>query len=122
MERKKPEEQKEHDSMILSLEKVLVSKGLTVRTNKGTSKNHAVTRGSDYEFYPDLYVYDGDNVTEIYEVETNESVTEKEAEDQWLPYSQGSSKFFLVVPKDKLVKAKELVSKFKIKVDNIYTF
>ena len=119
--RREKGEQNEHDSVIASVEATLTDKGFLVRTNPSSTNRYGVKRKSD-TFYPDLYTYEGNTVTGIYEVETKSSVTSDAAEKQWKKYAAGSAKFYLVIPEGKLETAKSLAKKFGISVAEYYTF
>ena len=65
---------KEHDSVIESVRARLVVEGNNVRTNKYKFKsnpvNHTQPNGEKITYYPDIYTYDENFVTKIFEVET----------------------------------------------------
>ena len=106
-------EKSEHDAVISNLAKKLKEGGNLVRTNPSTSKNNPVEiDGGDY--YPDVFVYKNGTLLEVYEIETKSSVSESSVE-QWKKYSSDKFKFFLVVPKEVMDKAKELANAAGIK-------
>lgn len=114
-----------HDEIITSMESKLTKLGFLVKINPSTSKKHGVKRG-DMTFYPDLYVYEiqGEKniATRLYEVETQNTVTDDEAKDQWKNLAAGKSNFYLVVPRDSLDIAKELAGKYNISVKDYLTY
>jgi len=118
-------DKKNHDEIIKSMELKLTKIGLLVKTNPSTSKKNGVKRG-DITFYPDLYVYEirGEKkiVTRLYEVETQNTVTDDEAKDQWVKFAAGKSDFYLIVPQELLEKAKELAGKYKVTVKDYLTY
>jgi len=120
-------EKKEHDEIITSVESILTKQGHLVRTNPSTFKKNSVRRGTEL-FYPDLYVYekkssnDKDVVTRLYEVETEQTVNDEEANDQWKNFAEGTSDFYLVIPKVSVDKAKSLVKKYGIIVKDYYKY
>lgn len=118
-------EKKNHDEIITSMESKLTKLGFLVKINPSTSKKHGVKRG-DMTFYPDLYVYEirGEKniVTRLYEVETQNTVNDDEAKDQWEKLAAGKSNFYLVVPQDSLDIAKELAGKYNISVKDYLTY
>lgn len=85
--------------------------------------------GEDNKQYPDVCVwkpsFPGSNsgdVSVIEEIETEESVTDNEAE-QWKDYaSLGIQMFRLIVPKSKVSTAKQIVEKKKIAVTEIWSY
>jgi len=117
---------KEHDSVIESVRARLVVEGNNVRTNKYKFKsnpvNHTQPNGEKITYYPDIYTYDENFVTKIFEVETPESINDNEAKEQWVLYARGRAKFYLVVPKDKVDETKKLINKYKIQVEDIWTY
>ncbi len=120
-------EKNKHDEIITSVESILTKQGHLVRTNPSTSKKNSVRRGDEL-LYPDLYVYeikssnDKDVVTRLYEVETEQTVTDDEAKDQWKKFAKGTSDFYLVVPKVSVDEAKSLVKKYGIIVKDYYKY
>ena len=120
-------EKKKHDEIITSVESILTKQGHLVRTNPSTSKKNGINRGVEL-FYPDLYVYeirssnDKDVVTQLYEVETEQTVNDDEAKDQWKKFAKGTSDFYLVVPKGSVDEAKSLVEKHGIIVKDYYKY
>jgi len=113
---------KKHDSIINTVASALESQGFFVKTNPNQKKDNPVERKGGYTYYPDLFVIENEKVTRVYEVETEDSITDEEAENQWKPYSDGAADFYLVVPEKSLSKAKELVNKYNIDVKDYYTF
>ena len=75
--------------------------------------------------YPDIVVvwlYVIDNVKEIGEVETSDSVNETEALSQWLEYGKLGVPFDLFVPSETYTNAHELVKKYEIKLSEIVPY
>ena len=92
------------------------NKGVT--TNPGGEHNFGVRKK-----YPDAIVHSKKptnpaeqkyKVDEIYEVEDDKSVTDDQAENQWLPYSKFPYPLTIVVPDHLKAKAKKLLKKYKI--------
>ena len=113
-----------HDKIISTLAKSLNKKhpNLIIRTNPSNLNQYGVTRKGINTFYPDIYVTDKKSVKEIYEVETENTITEEECLNQWKVYGAGNSKFILVVPREKLSKAKELCKKHDVDVNDFFVF
>jgi len=80
-----------------------------VRTNPSSEKNWYINEGSE-KFFPDLILLPkGSNRgTIIIEVETDDSVSEDHALEQWVPYSKLGRKFYLLVPSGSLDGAKAI--------------
>ena len=77
-----------------------------IYTNPGQEKNVGIG-----DNYPDIImtVKDQLNVKFILEVETEESVTQDEAINQWKRYAEEiNATFYIVVPNNSLIKAQEL--------------
>jgi len=96
----------EHDKIIDVVKSANTDK-FEVRTNPGSEKNWLIRDGAD-EYYPDVILLPrGSNrSTIIVEVETDESVNEDHAREQWVPYSRLDRKFYLLVPSASLSRAK----------------
>ncbi|MFA6553611.1 MAG: hypothetical protein WCT27_04240 [Patescibacteria group bacterium] len=111
----------EHDQVILAsaatYEKFR-SKGFLVSVNLTGKPVHNIG-GSNF---PDVIVWrtGGDfGKTEIIEeIETSETVTDQEAKE-WDKYSRFGATFYLIVPKDSMDRAEEIVKRLGIKVDAI---
>ena len=117
-----------HDVIVEKMRALLIQRGHKVRTNSGQDKKFSVTGpGLNPEekitYYPDVYTYDEveNVVTNIYEVETSESINPQSVE-QWRKMANGSAKFYLVVPKLDLERTKQLVQQNNIKVVEYYTY
>src|SRR3989338_1046053 len=111
-----------HDLIIEKMRSLLITQGYKVRVNPSQEKAYSVTGpgfqpGEKITYYPDVYTYDDikHEVTNIYEVETSETITPESAK-QWKLYANGSAKLYLVVPKIDLEKTKQLVASNNIKV------
>lgn len=113
--------QKEHDLVILASARTYESykqNGYQVSVNLTGHENHDIGKGN----FPDLVVWKegGENGTNyiIEEVETAETVNEQEVAE-WIRYAGSCQVFYLIVPKDSMEAAKELVNKFHIRVTMI---
>lgn len=95
-----------HDRVISELPSVLNQIDYDIYTNPGQEKNVGIG-----DNYPDIImtVKDQLNVKFILEVETEESVTQDEAINQWKRYAEEiNATFYIVVPNNSLIKAQEL--------------
>lgn len=86
-----------------------------VRMNPDGQKNWLIRDGAE-EYYPDLILLPKGSTrsTIIIEVETEESVNQNHAEEQWVPYSKLGREFYLLVPSDSLNKAKLICRRYGI--------
>lgn len=86
-----------------------------VHTNPGSEKNWLIRDGSD-EYFPDVILRPkgATQSTIIIEVETDESVSEEHAGEQWIPYSNLGRKFYLLVPSVSLDRAKRICARLNI--------
>ena len=116
------ENQASHDKAVkdIATSPRYLTKWGKVVTNPGNTKNQSVNGQ-----YPDivvLWLYVIDNVKEIGEVETNDSVNETEALSQWLEYGKLGVPFDLFVPSETYTNAHELVKKYEIKLREIVPY
>ena len=108
-----------HNSVIQSLKNKLETDGKYVVINPGTEENQGghIKRDGKY-FYPDVIVrpIKGSKISEIYEIETEDTVDETEAE-QWKIFNEGSSDFYLVLPENSVNKTMAIINSkgFEIK-------
>lgn len=123
MNARKTQWQGEHDAVVEASGRTYSSwsaKGYGIATNPGGSKNGFVGPPTNLR-YPDVVLWrpvsPGANmgtVTVIEEIETEDSVTDTEA-DQWADYaSLGVETFNLVVPVSKKAAALEIIRRRKI--------
>lgn len=102
--RKSAKFQSEHDAVVAGIARDRESRTRTAIANPGSAKNLDVDG-----VYPDVVVVSASTVgaavlrlLELWEVETEESVTDDEATRQWVPYAVVAAKydaqFHLVVP------------------------
>jgi hypothetical protein len=86
-----------------------------VRSNPGGEKNWVIRDGGA-EYYPDVVLIPkgSSQSTVIVEVETDESVNEDHALEQWVPYSKLGRKFYLLIPSSSLDEAKAICRRHRI--------
>jgi len=110
------EERKLHDRAINDIAQngVLFPSYGEVITNLGSEKNRDVGG-----LYPDIIFIDRRTGLEfmIGEVETESSVNEDEAINQWLRYAKLNIHFYLFVPDTCMAEAFDLVKRYNIKAD-----
>lgn len=116
--------QKEHDTVIMAAAAAYEHwkmAGFKVSVNPDGQQNHNVGGGN----FPDVVVWkpDGDfgRTIIIEEVETAETVTDKEA-NEWARYARFGAHFYLIVPKDRVEAAKDIVKRKKIEVDHFEAY
>jgi hypothetical protein len=105
-------QQSEHDSVVRGLASIYESKGFTVWTNPDGEKNRSFD-----DRYPDVIVKAKVNdVYYLFEVETADSVTQTEAEEQWADYDGVWTRcWYLAVPQEQADEAKRLLAQNDIK-------
>jgi len=95
-----------HDRVIAEIVNVLNQEEHDVYTNPGNEKNAGIVGN-----YPDVVMTEkgGTTVKFILEIETSDSITLIEANEQWKKYANEiKATFYIVVPESSLQKAKEL--------------
>ena len=110
--------QKEHDKLVSEIAKRRFSynDGSITYVNPNGEKNFAVD-----DQYPDIVVAMDESVQTIGEVETEETVTEDEAE-QWKTYARLNDYFYLYIPKSKVADAKTIIKTKKIGIRGLRSF
>ena len=102
-------EQVEHEQVIAARVK---QHGLFYRVNANLDN---ASSGYRKDCYPDIIVIDKkNNVLFIEEVETESSLTENVRNEKWMRYSELGYPFNLIVPKSKIVEARQLLNGLNI--------
>lgn len=116
--------QAEHDQVIMASALTyehLKGNGYMVSVNPDGHQNHDVGAGN----FPDLVIWKtGGEVGYsliIEEVETAESVTDHESLE-WERYARFGARFFLIVPKEWVDTAKEIIKRRGISVDQVEAY
>jgi len=106
-------EQNVHDEVVRGLASIYTDRGFQTCKNENQQKN------MDFNgLYPDVIVrLKGENKYWLFEVETESSITSKEAE-QWKQYGQ-TFPFFLMVPSSMVAQAQVLISENNIQNVNL---
>lgn len=113
MVQRKESKQGEHDKVIDILATKYKQKYPKVYTNPNGQKNTSIKEHPD--IYPDVVVANEQNTLQfIEEVETEDSVTEDHAKEQWIPYSKVRTTFYLRVPLGSQGNARKILQKLKI--------
>jgi len=118
MANRKSDRQSDHDAAVAGLASVYRDKGFSQWSNPNGEKN------KDFDGrYPDVIVKskDGDGYY-LFEIETDDSVSEDEASSQWKDYDSTWSCWYLGVPVDNEGEAKRLCQKHGIKNCRIKTW
>ncbi len=108
MAKRSEREQVVHDWVVEQVAAHLGKRYRDIRVNPGNEENAAV-EGK----YPDVVVVSHGVAVEVYEVETESTVNEEEA-NQWAEFSKLPAKCTVLVPASLLKKARELVWDKKI--------
>lgn len=107
-----------HDDAVRGLESIYIEKGFTTWSNPGAEKNKEFN-----ERYPDVIVQTTGGGYYLFEVETADSVTQAEAESQWVDYdSVWTSAWYLAVPSGQKSEAASLLAENSIKHCTIVTW
>jgi hypothetical protein len=103
-----------HDKIIESVASANTEQ-FEVRTNPSSEKNWFIHEGSE-KFFPDVILLPkgSKRSTIIVEVETDESVNEDHALEQWVPYSKLGRKLYLLVPSGSFDEAKTICHRHRI--------
>lgn len=108
MEKRNKEEQTIHDWLIKEVKESLLKRYKKVYINPSDEKNKEVNG-----FFPDVVVESHGVVVEIYEIETENTVNDEEA-DEWMKLSKLPAKLTILVPASRLKKAREIAWDKKI--------
>jgi len=103
--------QTEHDLVVEASADTFRKTGGSASTNPSSEKNIEVSG-----LYPDVVAKKANGTIVIEEIETEDSVTQDECENQWKPYSELGYQFNLIVPKDSLGLAQRLIRKAQLNV------
>lgn len=101
-----------HDRVIqIASENLMRSGNYRVYTNPGTEHNTSIGN-----LYPDIILtpLNSNNVQFLVEVETADSVNANEALSQWKAYSNLGGTFYLLVPQESLILAKNICIQYGI--------
>lgn len=112
-----PLRQSEHDNVIKAAEiKYKLYRNLNYSITTNPNQQHNLGIGKENLLYPDLIIRDilGE-VTSIIEVETEDSITQTEAEIQWKEYANLGYPFYLLVPEKSAFEARMICLENKIK-------
>ena len=107
MSNRSSKEQLLHDQVIQYIETHLNRQKYNILTNPGTSKDWSI--GGEF---PDVIVNpkETSEVLFIIEVETNETVSPEEARNQWKAYSELPGIFYIIVPRQSINLAKQIIA------------
>jgi hypothetical protein len=111
MAHRTPSDQREHDRVVLAAQEFYRASGKYCWVNPGTNNNVPCGR-----YYIDIIASDnpsGEN-SWLVEVETDDSVSEVEAKEQWKSYAAEYPGWVLAVPQHSAPEAKRLLTKHGI--------
>lgn len=115
MSARNPNTQSSHDTEIARLERNLKNNGNFVGTNPNGYKNWSIKTVNGVEIYPDLLIGPSQNsILQLIEVETQDSVNEKEAREQWSVYATARPQLIVHVPVLQAYEAKRLIAALRI--------
>jgi len=124
--KRNPASQGQHDKVIEEIAQTKVDLDrYFVETNLGRSGKHRVVNIQvGQQMFPDVIVKDRDSgqIHTLYEVETEESVNDNEALEEWKLYGSLQSKFILVVPVDRVAEACRLIEEYHIDIDRLEAY
>ena len=108
-----------HDEIVAEFARQYRDEGKTVYTNPGQEKNKAWN-----ECYIDVIVLDRPNSNSaiVIEVETDSSLTDTEAKDQWVRYSERNDGWWIAVPKNRVGDARRLLLRHHIENCRVVTW
>ena len=111
--------QSEHDKVVRGIKRICESHGLQVSVNLGSQKKKQVCG-----YYPDVYAVRGPIPAPywVIEVETAESITDSEAQEQWVKYDRVYPAWWLAVPTACKDDAEALLKKLGITNCNVVTW
>jgi hypothetical protein len=118
------ENQLEHDQVIMASALTYErwkEKGYLVSTNPDGHQNHNIGNG----IFPDLVVWKPDGefgqTVIIEEVETADTINDRKAKE-WKKLQRWHASFFLIVPRECVILAREVVKRNKVDVDEIEAY
>lgn len=105
-----PIRQSEHDNVIKAAEtKFRQFRNLNYSIITNPNQQHKLGIGKENPIYPDIIIRNTlGEVTSIIEVETEDSVTQTEAEIQWKEYANLGYPFYLLVPEKSAIIIRKL--------------
>ena len=113
--------QSEHDTVVHALKALYEHHGKRVWINPGSERNYAWCGR-----YIDVIVVENirePSVAWVIEVETEDSVTDEEARNQWRDYDQAyQQRWHLAVPMKSAASARELIQQYRIEHCNLATW
>jgi len=112
MAKRKSPKQSEHDNAVLAVKKIYEEHDKKVWINPGYEKNKTWNNQ-----YIDVIATENENSNKawVIEIETEDSITNSEAEDQWKNYDKAfTTIWYLAIPENLESEAKELLENHKI--------
>jgi hypothetical protein len=120
-------EQQRHDTLLEMIVRKITIPVWDVTTNPGAEQNAGVpypTASGQATAYPDVVARERftKKLAAVGEVETEESVTDAEATEEWSLYAHLAPKFFLYVPKECEQEARRLLRKHSIRPEGLFLY
>jgi hypothetical protein len=119
--------QQEHDTLLDMIARRIKIPVWTLATNPGDSQNAGVpypVEGGEAIAYPDLVAHERftGKIAAVGEVETESSVTDAEAREEWQLFACLAPKFFLYVPKECEALTRRLLRERGIRPEGLFLF
>ena len=111
MAQREPTNSAIHDTVIRHISRRYRNRGYYVSINPGAQRNE------DWNGrYVDVIVEhtQSDEIPLLIEVETRDSVTQSEAQEQWIDYSSSFERWYLAVPSSVASRAERLLNEYDI--------
>jgi hypothetical protein len=119
--------QQKHDTLLEMISRKIKIPVWDLQTNPGAEQNVGVAYPSaegQAVAYPDLVAHERftKKLAAVGEVETEDSVTDAEAAEEWALYAHLAPKFFLYLPKECEDEGKRLLRKHRIRPEGLFLY
>ena len=120
-------DQQRHDTLLDMVARKIKIPVWELITNPAAEQNAGVPYPSESGqavAYPDIVAYERftKRLAAVGEVETEDSVTDAEAEEEWRLYTHLAPKFFLYLPKELEQEAQRLLRKHRIRPEGLFLY
>jgi hypothetical protein len=119
--------QQEHDTLLDMISRRIKIPTWTLVTNPGAQENAGVAYPSEAGqamAYPDIVAHEKftRKLAAVGEVETAESVTAAEAQEEWAVFTSLAPRFFLYVPAELAPEARDLLRRHRIRPEGLFLY
>jgi hypothetical protein len=119
--------QQEHDTLLEMISRKIKIPTWTLVTNPGQQQNAGVaypTEAGQALAYPDIVIHEKftRKLAAVGEVETANSVTAEEAQEEWALFTSLAPKFFLYVPAEQEAEARDLLRRHRIRPEGLFLY